>query len=158
MNDLRMMHKTIKKVGEDIENLKFNTAIASLMEWLNYLSCRSLESGVTKEEYGTFLKLLSPFAPHITEELWAQIGEKDSIHKQSWPKSDSKHLQTKEFSLVIQVNGKLRDMILIDSDIIRSKESIEKLAGENKNAAKFLDGKSVKRVVYIEGRLINFVV
>lgn len=157
-DDLRIMHKTIKKVTGDIEGIKFNTAIASLMEWLNYLSRKSLESRVKKEEYGTFLKLLAPFAPHITEELWAQIGEKDSIHKQSWPKSDENYLQTEEFSLVVQVNGKVRDNLLIDKDIVGSSGSVEKLARESKNTLKFLDGKSVKRVVYVEGKLINFVV
>lgn len=173
--DLQIMHKTIKKVTEDIENLKFNTAIASLMEWLNYLSRKE---SVSKEEYSTFLLLLAPFAPHITEELWQLVRSSElvvgsevkestnyelitdnwSIHQQFWPQSDNKYLQVDKFSLVIQVNGKLRDMILIDKDIFRSGELVEKLARESKNTRKFLKGKSVKRVVYIEGKLVNFVI
>ena len=104
------------------------------------------------------LLLLAPFAPHITEELWEMIREKYSIHQQSWPEFDSKYLQTEEVQVVIQVNGKLRDTILVDKDTVSYKESIEKMAKEAKNAKKFLEGKSVKRIVYVEGKLVNFVV
>ena len=165
VDDLRIMHKTIKKVTEDIENIKFNTAIASLMEWLNYLSKK--EKGISKKEYETFLLLLAPFAPHMTEELWQELnkkldvrGEKIdkevgsssledpssnfksqypassiqhlisnwSIHQQSWPKSDNKYLETEETTIVIQINGKVRDTLLIQKDIISSKEVVEKMA------------------------------
>ncbi len=154
MNDLRIMHKTIKKVTEDIENIKFNTSVAALMEWLNHLSRKDK---VSTEEYKTFLLLLSPFAPHITEELWEIIGEKDSIHKQSWPASDNKYLTEEEVSIVVQVNGKVRDLLVIQKDLINNKEVIENLGKEAKNTKKFLEGIVVKKVVYIPGKVINFV-
>lgn len=175
-DSLRMMHKTIKKVTEDIEQLKYNTAIASLMEWLNYLSRKR---DVAKEEYRVFLLLLAPFAPHITEELYQrisgsvsqQVGKSDkpihrqtdtptnwSIHQQSWPKFDEKFLQDEEVIVVVQVNGKVRDILLIQKDIIRDRETIEKMALSSQKAKRFLEGKIVKKVVYVEGKVINFVV
>lgn len=153
-NDLQMMHKTIKKLTEDLENIKFNTCVAALMEWLNYLSRKE---SVLKEEYSTFLVLLAPFAPHITEELWQMLGEKGSIHKQSWPKFDNKQLLNKEISIPVQINGKIRDLLVIQNDVISNKEVVEKMAKEASNAKKFLENKAVKKVVYIPGKVINFV-
>ncbi len=152
---IRIMHRTIKKVGEDIENIKFNTAVASLMEWLNHLSRKEK---ISKEEYKNFLLLLAPFAPHITEEIWGQIGEKYSIHQQSFPLSDNKYLEDEEVTIAIQINGKLRDTIMIQKDIISNKEVVEKMAKEKEKVAKFLEGKSVKKIVYIPGRIISFVI
>ncbi|MFH1535509.1 MAG: leucine--tRNA ligase, partial [Patescibacteria group bacterium] len=177
--DLRMMHKTIKKVTEDIEQIKFNTAIAALMEWLNHLSRKEK---IAKEEYKTFLLLLAPFAPHTTEELW-QVVESSvvsrqssdnanlkadseaslktdswSIHKQSWPKSDNKYLENEEVSIAVQIDGKVRDILVIGKDIVNNKEVVEKMAYECKKAQKFLEGKFVKKTVYIQGKIISFVV
>ena len=149
------MHKTIKKVTGDIEQLKFNTAIASLMEWLNHLSRKEKMS---VEEYKILLLLLAPFAPHVTEELWEAIGEKYSIHKQSWPKTDNKYLEEKEFTVAVQINGKVRDVLLIQKDTIDDREVVEKMAQESEKIQKFLAGKSVKKVVYIPGKIISFVV
>ncbi|HBQ50572.1 TPA: leucine--tRNA ligase [Candidatus Daviesbacteria bacterium] len=195
VDDLRIMHKTIKKVTEDIENIKFNTAIASLMEWLNYLSKK--EKGISKKEYETFLLLLAPFAPHMTEELWQELnkkldvrGEKIdkevgsssledpssnfksqypassiqhlisnwSIHQQSWPKSDNKYLETEETTIVIQINGKVRDTLLIQKDIISSKEVVEKMALGSKKVKKFLAGQAVKKTIYVPGKIFSIVV
>ncbi len=153
-SDLQIMHKTIRKVAEDIKQLKFNTAIAALMEWLNYLSAKGK---VQRDEYRTMLLLLAPFAPHVTEELWQLIGEKYSIHKQSWPKSDSKYLEEEEVVVAVQVNGKVRDTLLIQKDIIDNSEVVEKLAKVSQRVKKFLDGKSVKKVVYVPGKIISFV-
>lgn len=153
--DLFNMHKTIKKVTEDIEAVKFNTAIASLMEWLNYLSRKEK---ISKEEYKTFLLLLAPFAPHITEELWAQIGEKYSIHQRSWSKFDNKYLEEEEVFTAVQINGKIRDTILIQKDIVNNKETVEKMALESPKVQRFLEGKSVKKTIYVPGRIINLVV
>lgn len=155
MNDLQIMHKTIKKVTGDIENIKFNTAVASLMEWLNHLSRKEK---VSEEEYKTFLILLAPFAPHITEELWSIIGQNYSIHKQSYPLSDSKYLVEEKISIPVQVDGKVRDILVIQKDTVNNKEVIEKLAKESSKVQKFLSGKSVKKVVYIDGKIISFVV
>ncbi len=153
--DLRIMHKTIKKVTEDIKHIKLNTAVAALMEWLNYLSKKE---NLTKGEYKTFLLLLASFAPHITEELWSVIGEKYSIHQQSWPKSDNKYLQEQEVTIVVQINGKVRDTRTISRDIEGDREVVEKMTLESDRIKKFLDGKTVKKTVYVPGRIINFVV
>jgi len=153
--DLRMMHKTIKKVIEDLNNIKFNTAIASLMEWLNYLSKKEK---VKIDEYKTLLCLLAPFAPHVTEELWQQLGEKYSIHREPWPKFDNKYLEKEQVTVVVQINGKVRDVLLIQKDIISNNKVVEKMAAEAPKASKFLKGKSVKKVVYIIGKIISFVV
>lgn len=155
-NDLSIMHKTIKKITEDIESIKFNTAVAALMEWLNYLSKKA--KGVSKEEYKTFLLLLSSSAPHITEELWEIIGEKYSIHQQSWPKFNSKYLEDKEVPVVIQVNGKVREILLIQKDILNNKKVIEKLAKGLEKVKRFLNGKNIKKVIYIPGKIMNFVI
>lgn len=153
--DQRMMHKTIKKVTEDLGEIKFNTAIASLMEWLNYLSKKD---EILKEEYKTYLLLLAPFAPHMTEELWEMLGEKYSIHQQSWPKFDNKYLEEEELSVAIQVNGKVRDILVIGKDIINNKDVVEKMARQSQKVQKFLEGKFVKKTVYVPGKIVSFVI
>jgi leucyl-tRNA synthetase len=152
--DLNIMHKTIKKVTDDIEGISFNKSVAALMEWINYLS----KSGVSKVEYSTLLILLTPFAPHITEELWEIMGENYSIHQQSWPKFDKKFLEEEEISMVIQVNGKVRDIILIQKDIESNEEVVVKMAKEAAKIQKFLEGKEVKKVIFVPGKVVNLVV
>ena len=154
-DDLHIMHKTIKKVTEDIESIKFNTPVAALMEWLNHLSRKEK---ITVEEYKTFLLLLAPFAPHITEELWEIIGEFGSIHQQSYPVFDNKYLEEGEASIVVQVNGKIRDILVIGNDVVSDKEVIEKKAKEKEKVNKFLDKKNIKKVIHVPGKIINFVV
>lgn len=154
MNDLRMMHKTIKKVTADIEGLKYNTAIASLMEWLNHLSRKK---GISQEEYKTFLMLLAPFAPHITEELWCNLGEKYSIHTHPWPKFEDIYVQEEQFKVVVQINGKVRDVLLIQKDIVSNKEIVQNLALDREKVQKFLASNLVKKVVYVPGKIISFV-
>ncbi len=153
--DQAMMHKTIKKVGEDIEQIHFNTAVASLMEWLNYLSAKP---EVAKEEYWTFLKLLAPFAPHITEELWQTMDQKSSIHLQKWPEFDQKFLELEQVKVVVQVNGKVRDELLISKDMINSKNDIESLALKSPKVVKFLGGKQPQKSIYVPGKILNLVV
>ncbi len=150
----KMMHKTIKKVTEDIEGVKFNTAIAALMEWLNHLSRKE---NVTVEEYRTYLLLLAPFAPHITEELWEMVGEKFSIHQQSWPKFDTEYLEEDLINVIVQINGKVRDILMIQKDIINSNEVVEKLALSSEKISKFTHKGVVKKIIYIPGKIINFV-
>ncbi len=158
--DQRIMHKTIKKVTEDIENIKFNTAIASLMEWLNYLS-KNLPAGrqgISNKEYETFLLLLSPFAPHMTEELWSQLGGQFSIHQQSWPMSDNKFLEEEEVSVVVQINGKVRDILVIQKDNVNNKEVVEKMALGSEKVKKFLADQAVKKTIYVPGKIFSIVV
>ena len=165
---LRMMHKTIKKVTEDTSSLRYNTAIASLMEWYNYLSAKlkAQSSKLTREEAETFLKLLAPFAPHMAEEIFqflrnsklkTQNSKLQSIHLQPWPSFDPKFLEEDEVTIVVQVNGKVRDTITNHKLQITNHKYVEQLARETDKVKKYLQGKSVKKVVYVEGKVINFV-
>jgi leucyl-tRNA synthetase len=157
-SDSQMMNKTIQKVTEELEAIKFNTAIAALMEYLNYLIKKEK---VSLKEYKTLLLLTAPFAPHITEEIWQSLnlGDDKSIHQQSWPKTDSSIDNSQDFSqIVIQVNGKLRDMIMIQKDIENNRELVEKQALNSQKVQKFVGNIPVKKIVYIPGKIINFVI
>lgn len=156
VEDTYWINKTIKKVGEDIENIKFNTAVAALMEWLNHLSRKAHSGKISQAEFKTLLLLLAPFAPHLTEELWQMAGEKRSIHDQPWPKYDAKLATAKKITLVVQINGKVRDKLLVEAGI--SEEDAQKLAIESEKVQKFLGGKSPRKVVYVADRLLNLVV
>ncbi len=154
--DLKIMHRTIKKVTEEVESIKFNTAVASLMEWLNYLSKKG---SVTIEEYKNLILMLAPFAPHITEELWHSLGDNSSVHQHSWPEFDNKFLEEEELTIVIQVNGKVREKLMISKDIVSNKEDIVKMALEKQRIKDLTNnGASVKNSVYITGRVLNLVV
>jgi len=148
------LHQTIKKVGEDIENFKFNTAVAAMMEFVNIWQ----GEGLSREDLEKFLQILAPFAPFITEELWAKLEKPFSIHTTSWPEFDSAHLIEETVTIVIQVNGKLRDQVAIKSSVSESQSEVEKLALESKRVRGFVEGKKIKKVIFIPGRLINFVV
>ena len=146
--------KTVKKVGKDLNTIKFNTAVATLMEWLNYLSAKEKVSTI---EYKTMLLLLAPFAPHMAEELWHQMGEKESIHVSAWPSFDEEFLREDTVTIVVQVNGKVRDNLQVSVEEM-SQDSVEKLARKGKKTAKYLQGAAVKKVIYVPGKLINFVI
>lgn len=149
--DRKILHKTIKKVTEDIENLHYNTAISALMILLNSFE----EKGVDRTSYEIFLKLLAPFAPYITEELWSRLGNKSSIHKEKWPQYDPKLVEEEFFTLVIQVNGKVRDQIKVNKDI--SRPEAEQLAFGRERVKMYLKGQPPKRVIFVPNRLINIV-
>ncbi|MEX2028025.1 MAG: leucine--tRNA ligase, partial [Candidatus Curtissbacteria bacterium] len=198
-SDLEIMHKTIKKVGGDIEAIKFNTPVAALMEWLNYLSKKAhktsssvilgtseartpeskksdsgqarMTSGVSREEYKTMLLLLAPFAPHMTEELWSHFAPSDgasrdkqsfstnkqnwSIHQQAWPGYDDNLAQPKQVTIVVQINGKVRETLLVEAGT--DQKTIEKLAMVSDKVTKFLGKGKPQKVIFVPGRLINFV-
>jgi leucyl-tRNA synthetase len=147
-----LLHKTIKKVTEDIESMSFNTAISSMMVLVNEMEKSEL---ISVKDYKSFLQLLSSFAPHITEELWRELGEKKSIHLGSWPKWDEDKIIDNEFTIVIQVNGKVRSELVIPADT--TEEGIKKMALENKAIIPWILNKEVKRVIYVKGRLVNIV-
>jgi leucyl-tRNA synthetase len=153
--DKVMMNKTILKVGEDIDQIKFNTAVSAMMEWTNHLSKKAK---ISKIEYTSLLKLLSPFAPHITEEIWQLLGNSGSIHHQSWPEFDSSYLQGSIIVVVVQVNGKVRGEIEIDKNNAVDQKSLEDSLISDQRIQKFIDGKTVKKVVYVPGKVINFVI
>ena len=152
---IRMMNKTIKRVSEDVESLRYNTAIAGLMEWYNFLAP---QKEISKEEAETFLKLIAPFAPHMSEELWSGLGNKSSIHKESWPTHDEKLLEEKEVNVAISINGKTREVITVQKSKVKSQEFVEQLAKESANVKKHLENKKIVKIIYIEGKIINFVV
>ena len=149
-----LIHKTIKKITEDIEQLKLNTAVSALMILVNEMSRKKEE--ITKEDIKNLLLLLAPFAPHITEELWQEMGFKGSVLIQKWPKYDEKLIKERKINLVIQINGKVRDTIEVDAGISEAKA--KELAQNSEKIKKWLEGKEIKKVIFVKGKLINIVV
>ncbi len=156
----RKVHQTLKRVTRDFEQFQFNTIISSLMELLNelYKAREAGASGSTewKEALEIYLKMLAPVAPHISEELWMRLGKPYSIHTQNWPAADEAAAHEDEITLVVQVNGKLRDRVTVPADVSDEKAKAAALASET--VKKHLEGKSPKQVVYVKGRLVNIVV
>jgi leucyl-tRNA synthetase len=156
----RLTHQTIRKVTQDLEKLRLNTMIAALMEYTNYMA-KARDEGIIsnaawKEAMETLLLLLAPTAPHLTEELWQQTGHKYSIHNQSWPKWDEKLAKDEELTLVVQVNGKLRERIAVPASI--TEDEAKKLALEQPKVKAHTEGKKIIKVIYVVGRLVNIVV
>lgn len=176
--DLYEMHRTIKKVTEDIAETRNNTAVAALMEWLNFLEGKvNTGSGIISgEEYKTFLLMLSPIAPFMTEDIWQSLQNQDSrikiqenresliinpesfvsIHQQSWPVFDKKYLVADTVVVAVQVNGKLRETVSVATG--SSEETVVTAAKATEKVQKFLEGKEVKKVIYVPGKILNFVV
>ncbi len=150
--------RTIKKVGEDIESFKFNTAVASLMTLMNGISVekRPDEDWISKGDFEKLLIILAPFAPFITEELWEKLGNKDSIHVEKWPAYDEKLIQEEAVTIAVQVNGKVRDQLVVNVD--SAKDEVFELAKASEKVQKYLLDKEVKKVIYIEGKLLSLVV
>ena len=159
---LRFMHQTIKEVTEDIKNLRYNTAIAKIMEYVNEIarSKKQIEnSNLPREIIETLVLLLAPFAPHITEEIWCEVlGNKFSIHQQPWPKYDEKLVREETVTVVVEVNGKVSEKIDVRYQIADDRPEIEKLARESEKVKKHLAGKKIKKVIFVPGKLINFVI
>lgn len=162
--DLFQMHTTIKKVTEDIAETKNNTAVAAMMKWLNFLEAKET---ISTQEFTKFLLILSPFAPHITEELWqlqklSANEAKDvvfkSIHQESWPSHDNSLIVSDMVTVAVQVNGKLRETIQVASLDIKNESKIEEIAKKSEKMQSYLVGKSVKKIIHIPGKIVNFVV
>ncbi len=149
-----LVNKTIKKVGDDLESLSYNTAISTLMILLNDFEKRS--GAITKKQFESFLKLLAPFAPHITEELWSQLKNKKTIHKEKWPEYNEKLFKEDHFDLVIQVNGKFRAKVRASAGLTE-KEAIA-LALKDQSVERYIRGKNITKIVFVLNRLINLVV
>ena len=181
----KILNKATKEIGDDIRNLKFNTGVSGLMKLLNaiedkwhirgtplstsyvpttvfstssLLARSSLNArSLTKKQYGTFLKLLAPFAPHITEELWQTVlKNKKSIHLEKWPKYDEMLLSNELIELVVQINGVKRDVLKITKRL--SEEEVKNIVFGNENIKKHLAGKEIKKFIYVKDRLANIVV
>lgn len=160
-----IMHATVKRVTKDIESLGFNTAIAALMETVNALYKLGLNTEnphqdniqVWQQSIETLLKLLAPFAPHITEELWQELVDSDaSLHTLSWPTYDESYLIKDEVVIAVQVNGKLRGNLTVQNDA--SQADIVEAAKVDANVKKHLDGKTVVKTIYVPSKIVNFVV
>lgn len=148
-----ILHKTIKKVGEDIEHFKFNTAVSAMMICLNRAE---QEAGISKEWYRSFLKLLAPFAPHMTEELWHTLGEESSIHISSWPAFNDAFLIDSTVTIAIQIGGKLRGTVLFPRDSSQEEvlDSVKKLDSYQK----YVGEGEPKKIIFVPNKLINIVI
>jgi leucyl-tRNA synthetase len=151
---------TIKGVTEDAEKMQFNTAIARMMELTNalakYISLKVHNHNILKEVTFDFLKILSPFAPHFSEEIWNMFGNETSIFNEAWPAFNPEALTKDEVEIVIQINGKIKERIMIPTSA--SDEEIKKLSLENEDIQKHLEGLTIVKVIVIKGRLVNIVV
>ena len=158
---LRLTHSTVKKVTRDIEDEKFNTAVAAMMEMVNGLYKFKESHGMQASETWRFtleslLQILAPFAPHITEELWQELGHTDTIHVNHWPKWDEKYLVSDVMTIIVQVNGKLRSKLELPTDI--DQQGVEAAALADTNVQKFTNNKPPKKMVYVPGKLVNVVI
>jgi len=177
---LRVMHRTIKEVTEDMPALRYNTAIAHIMEYVNEISNVKTPSKISdeilqgkqisnlpKEIFENLLLLLAPFSPFMTEELWFRLSQFDqlvkldqypSIHQVAWPKYNPKYLEEETVTIAVQVNGRLRDTFQVESSKCKVQSEIEEIARRSPKVQKYLDGQTVKKVIFVPGRLLNFVV
>ncbi|MFZ2303342.1 MAG: leucine--tRNA ligase [Minisyncoccia bacterium] len=147
------LHKTIQKVEGGIEGFNFNTAVSSMMILVNEME---KHNAISKEVYETMLLLLSPFAPHITEELWHEIGNKESVHLAKWPVFDASKCVVNEVTIAVQVGGKLRDTIVVPADALE--EAVKSLALARPAIVKWVDGNTITKIIFVKGRLLNIVV
>ena len=149
----KVYHQTVKKVTEDYETMNFNTAISSMMVFINAV----YKENVFPKEYAlNFVKLLNPIAPHITEELWQRLGNNDTITYATWPSFDESKMVDETFEMVVQVNGKVRGKIVVSTET--SKEEMEKLALDISNVKNYIDGKEIVKIVTIPKKLVSIVV
>jgi leucyl-tRNA synthetase len=147
-----LLHQTIKKVTEEIEALQFNTAIAQMMIFVN----GAQKMDVSRSTVRIFLQLLAPFAPHVAEELWARLGGTFSIAKASWPAYDASKFAVSQVKIMLQVNGRVRDEILVDGDANR--ETVEEIAWQRSRFMAFISGKEIVKKIYVPGKIFNAVV
>ena len=148
------IHKTIKKVSEDIENIKFNTAIASLMALMNDINA---VGSINKKEYAIFSILLNPFAPHVTEEIWSTCNLGDGmVVDQPWPEYDESKCKANEIEIAVQVNGKIKTKLMIPAEAEQAE--VIALAKADENVKKSVEGMNIIKEIYVKGRLVNIVV
>jgi leucyl-tRNA synthetase len=148
-----LLHKTIKKVTHDTATLGFNTAIASMMEFVNFIY---KQDTVARSSLASFVLLLAPYAPHMAEELWEKLGNTESISTADWPTYDEAKLVSDTITIVVQVNGKVRDQLVLPADV--SKEQAEAAALASEKIQSWLDGNEPKKVIYVPGKLVSIVV
>jgi leucyl-tRNA synthetase len=156
----RITHKTIRKVTEDMESFHFNTMIAALMEFNNYLlkakDTPVVQSQAWSEATRSLILLLAPTAPHLAEELWQRIGGAYSVHSQTWPQWDEEATADEMVTLVVQVNGRVRDRLSVP--VGTSEGEARRLALESPKVQRYTANKTVSKVVYVSDQLVNIVV
>jgi leucyl-tRNA synthetase len=148
-----LLHKTIKKITEDIENFHFNTAISALMILTNELE---KEKKLRLTDYALLVTLLSPFAPHISEEIWHKLGNKKSIFLEQWPKYNPKKIKEETFELVVQINGKVRDRFNVPFGILQ--KDAQELTLARENVKKYTNAQQIKKIIFLPNKLINIVI
>ncbi len=149
----KMMHKAIKKVTSDIEEMKFNTSVAEFMKMTNEFYKDKM---INKAEYKTFLQLLNPFAPHMTEELFSILGEEKTINETSWPTYDEAKTIDDEIEIPVQVNGKVKAVVIVPKSA--SQEEIKTIVDSNESIQNAVNGKNVVKEIYVKGKIYNIVV
>ena len=150
---LRLLHHTIERVTKDLDTMSFNTAISAMMEFTNHLTKQTVRS---RSVLKTFVLILSPFAPHLAEELWHAMGNAKSLAYEPWPSYDPSLLKADTVEVPVQVNGKLKSKLVVPADI--SKEGLEQSALADEKIKSHLEGKAIKKVIVVPGKLVNLVV
>jgi leucyl-tRNA synthetase len=149
---LRLLHQTIKKVGDDIESFGFNTAISAMMIFVNHLGKQGIRPKSVVEK---FVLILAPFAPHIAEELWEKLGHKESLAYEAWPEYDKELIKEKEIELAVQVNGKIKDRIVVSAD--EDEEQIKQKALASEKVIAAMAGKSPKKIIVVKPRIVSII-
>ncbi len=150
---LRRLHLTLQKVTDDLDNLRFNTAIAAMMEFTNHLTPQPVRPRRALEP---FVLLLSPFAPHLAEELWRALGHMETLAYEPWPKYDPALLKSEEVEVPVQISGKVRTRLTLPAGL--DDESLKTRVLEDPAVRALLEGKQVKKVIAVKGKLVNIVV
>ena len=159
----RKTHQSILKIQDDLENFRFNTAVAGLMEWVN--SCyevyndlpKGVRSAALDEAVEMLVQVIAPFAPHLADELWTEgLGQTGFLYKHPWPEADPEVAKNDEITLIVQINGKVRDKLIAPADA--TNEQLEAMARGSSRLAEFTGGKEIKKVIVVPGRLVNIVV
>jgi len=145
----KRLHRTIHKVGADLDKLAFNTAIAAMIQFINEAD------GLTHDQIDRFVRLLAPFAPHIAEELWHRLGHEDSVAHAAWPTYDEAQLRDEEIEIPVQIMGKVRSRIRVP--VNADQPAVETAARADDRIRTLLEGKTIRKVVVVPNRLVNFV-
>ncbi len=154
-DQLKVLHEAIKKVTEDIENMRFNTAISALMIFVNEAN---QWNSVPKEIAEDYILLLAPFAPHLAEELWSKLGHEESLAFEDWPELKEEYLKSDTIEYPVQINGKVREQIQVPAEKAKDKEFVIGIAKQQEKVQKYLDGSTVVKEIFVPGRIINLVV
>jgi leucyl-tRNA synthetase len=151
---LREENILIKKVSEDLEEMKFNTSVSAFMEFLNFVEKKDNET--SRKTIENILKIFYPFAPHMAEELWSILGNQNYIHEEKWPEYNEELTKRDVMELVVQINGKVRDKIEVSSNL--SKDELEKIALSSEKVIKWIEGKEIRKIIFIPPKLISIVI